>query len=83
MVIIRHDATNTVYVTFFTHEALEHVRRKHGLALSPSYPMLDESKAITHWEADASAIEFLGEAAPDSMWVANPYSTLNYAECKE
>lgn len=67
MIIIRHDDTNTTYLTFFTHESLGHLRRKHGLAMSPAYPMLDESLAITHWVSEASAIKFLKEAAPDSI----------------
>lgn len=71
MIIIRHDATNTVYVTFFTHEALENLRCKHNLAMSPAYPTFDEGGAITHWEAEASAIKFLKEAAPESILVAS------------
>ena len=67
MIIIRHDASNTTYITFFTHEALDHLRRKHELAMSPAYPMLDESKAITHWVAEPSAIKFLKGVAPDSV----------------
>lgn len=75
MVTIRHDATNTFYVTFYTHETLEYLRCKHDLPMSPAYPMLDESKAITHWEAEPSAIKFLRELAPNLIWVANALPT--------
>lgn len=67
MVIIQHDKTNATYVTFFTHEALGRLRDKHNLAISPAYPMLDESKAITHWVAERSAIDYLINNLPDTF----------------